>query len=635
MMRTILFLLLISTAAFGGDPQYPVSAIPAQLLKNADVVLRKEEQIIRLIDLKDLRVTHRYAITVLNENGDKKAVFVDGYDKSSQITDLSGALYDASGKQLRKLKNSEVQDLSAVSDNDMASDSRIKAHSFYHKVYPYTVEYEVEYRHRKTAFLDSWVPQGMSNLAVEQSRFTVTVPENYDLRFRAFNYPGEPLKSAEKGTKTFVWEVKDLKGIPNEPEAAHWRNRATVVYLAPSEFSFDNYTGKMSTWDDFGKFMIALNAGRDVLPDKTKAEVHALTDGLKDPKEKIKTLYQYMQKHTRYISIQLGIGGWQTFDANYVATKGYGDCKALSNYMYSLLKEVGIRSHYTLVKAGSGETDFIEDFAFSQFNHIILCVPLAKDTTWLECTNQDIATGYLGSFTSNRPVLIIDETGGKLVRTPNYTMEQNLQIGHLTATINPTGDLAGKSEIRYTGLQQDWARDFIHNVTPEKQLERLKERLNLPSYDIRKFQYKEYLDEKPVPAVDETLDITVASYASISGKRLFLVPNVLNRSTTKYSADEERIADIQFKIAYRDADTVSLTIPEGYKPEAVFPELVHESKFGKYTAKVKVDGTKVTYTRSFEKKAGIFPAKDYGLLEEFYDKIYKADRSRIVFVKAE
>ena len=64
-----------------------------------------------------------------------------------------------------------------------------------------------------------------------------------------------------------------------------------------------------------------------------------------------------MQNNTRYISIQLGIGGWRPFEAAYVASKGYGDCKALSNYMYSLLKEAGILSYYTLVKAGAGEED--------------------------------------------------------------------------------------------------------------------------------------------------------------------------------------------------------------------------------------------------------------------------------------
>jgi hypothetical protein len=80
-----------------------------------------------------------------------------------------------------------------------------------------------------------------------------------------------------------------------------------------------------------------------------------------------------MQMNTRYISIQLGIGGLQPFDAAFVAKNAYGDCKALSNYMYSLLKEINIKSCYTQIKAGAGEYFFMPDFSTDQFDHIILC----------------------------------------------------------------------------------------------------------------------------------------------------------------------------------------------------------------------------------------------------------------------
>ncbi len=634
MIKRSLCLLLLSATAYAGDPKYPVSAIPEHLLKNAHVVTRLEEISVKMNDLKDLRITEKRVLTILDENGAEYAGFYEFYDKDKDIRSISGVLYDAQGNVVRKLKKSEVTDLSAVGDNLM-DDSRIKTHDFHHRVYPYTVEYEVETSRSFTVFFPHWLPQPDEGFSVEQSRMSVTVPQDYKLRYRQFNYAGEPAQTSEKGNKTFTWEARNMAALEPESMTLPIQQRTTAVFTAPSDFSYGSYTGNMNTWNDFGKFILTLNAGRDQLPDKVKAEVHTLTDGLKTPDEKIRALYQYLQKNTRYISIQLGVGGWQTFDAAYVANKGYGDCKALSNYMFSLLKEAGIRSHYTIVRSGENAPDIIEDFSMNQFNHIILCVPLGKDTTWLECTNQTMPAGYLGDFTCNRAVLLVDETGGKLVRTPRYAMQQNQQLRSISANISAEGNMSGQVQTVYTGLQQDWCHNLVNNLKPDKQLEFLKEQFNLPSYDIAKYNYTAKPVAGTVPEMGEVLDITASSYASVSGKRIFVTPNVLNRSGTKFDPDKKRLSPIRLSYPWKDVDTVQLTIPEGYKLESIFQEVKLEEKYGRYAAKATVNGNRITYVRVMEKNDGVFPATEYEKLAKFYNDIYKADRSRIVFVKAE
>src|SRR6476620_6968759 len=330
----ISFLLCVSGLK-AADPRYPVSAIPENLKIDADVVKRMEEISVQIVSTGETILHKKYALTILNENGEEYAGISEYYDKLISITSMEGTLYDASGKVLKKTKNKDISDLSAVNGNNLMDDSRRKSHHFYCREYPYTVEYEI--------------------------------------RYRTFNYKGEPEITMEKGKKKMRWNVTSIPAISLPFASPTWKEMTTMVYFAPSDFEIQGYKGNMSSWKDFGKFQSSLNVGRDVLPPNIVETVNHLTAGVTDTREKVRTLYNFLQKNTRYISIQLGIGGWQPFPASEVATKGYGDCKALTNYMYSLLKAAGIRSNYTLVYAGGNKDVLIEDFPCNRFNHVILC----------------------------------------------------------------------------------------------------------------------------------------------------------------------------------------------------------------------------------------------------------------------
>ncbi len=87
---------------------------------------------------------------------------------------------------------------------------------------------------------------------------------------------------------------------------------------------------------------------------------------------------------------------------------------------------------------------------------------------WLECTTQTIPAGYLGDFTCDRYALLIDETGGHLVRTPKYGMKENVEIRDLKATLDDEATLKIKAETTYGGLQQD------HIVIPSPACRRIR-----------------------------------------------------------------------------------------------------------------------------------------------------------------
>ncbi|HRH47176.1 MAG TPA: DUF3857 domain-containing protein [Panacibacter sp.] len=633
-MKTLFSFLLFCCFYTLQAQDYSMLFLPDSLTKKADAVKRYEELHIIIKSIGKAVIKHKYAVTILNEQGDEYAEYGNYYDKLQDLSDISGTLFDAFGKKLRTVKKRDIADVSVDDGMSLMLDDRLKRHSFFWRQYPYTVEYEDEQELSGTFHLPSWQPVEDENYGVQQSRFVVETPADYQLHYKQFNYPGEPVIVKNASGNTYTWEIKNTVPVNYETFHPSYSEIVPSVYIAPSQFSVGGYTGNMDSWLNLGKFIVELNNGKDVLPDKTKQEVHQLTDGITDTKEKIAALYKYLQDNTRYISIQLGIGGWQPFDANYVATKRYGDCKALSNYMVSLLKEVGIKANYVLIKAGSHVSKGLwEDFPSPYFNHAVTCVPNGKDTIWLECTSQTEAAGFMGSFTGDRKALLIAEDGGHVVNTPTYTSNDNLQLRKINASIDEAGNLVSDVNTHFTGIQQELQHSLIHNASKEQRTKYLNSVINLPTYNVDKYDYK----EQPgiIPAIDEYLHITSPGYATVSGKRLFVQPNLFNKSTTKLSKDSVRKFPIEYPNAYKDADTINITIPAGYIPEAIPSNTSISNKFGTYSISFKVTGDQIEVLRVQIRDRARYPASDYPDLVKFYDDIYKADRSRIVFIKKE
>ncbi|MEQ1677563.1 MAG: DUF3857 domain-containing protein [Chitinophagaceae bacterium] len=636
MKRKLALLLLCSLSSLlmkAGEGEYAVARIPVLLLKGAQIVIRQSEYVAELQSLDKLVIHRHFVITVLNEDGVPFSRLTESYDKFSEIKNIEGALYDAAGNKLKSLKNKDVEDVSGTSGMSLAGDSRLKLHSFYSKDFPYTVEYFVEELQKQTMFFPSWVPVWSDNVAVEKSSITFIAPKNYLVRYREFNYPSGVVVKEDNDRKVYKWAISNYPAVTREFASPGWKEITPQVMLAPSNFTIEDYSGNMTDWKELGKFQNALNVGRDKLPDNIKQKVSELTSKTTTVAEKTKVLYSFLQSSTRYISIQLGIGGWRPFDASYVASKSYGDCKALSNYMYALLKEAGVQSFYTLIKAGDYEEDIITDFPSRQFNHAILCVPDGKDTIWLECTSQDKAPGYMGGFTGNRHALLITEDGGRLVPTPRYNLHENQQVRRITATLDEEASLFVKVKTSYKAMEQDDLQMIINALSKDKVKEFLHEQLDFATYDIRNFEYKE--NKSALPSVEESLDVEVTNYATITGKRLFIIPNIMTRHQRKLSADSSRKYDLRLRHEYINVDSVEINLPPGYIAESLPKDATISSKFGKYFSSVKLTGSTINYYRHIEHYGGRFPASDYPELVRFYEAIYKADRNKVVLVKNE
>lgn len=629
-MRRFLFFALLLPCFVNAQEIYDVSKIPAQLMANASVVIRNEEQKYEVKNPGNAVMEYKTAVTIINKNGENASNMHEFYDSFSSISNLKATLYDAKGIKIKEYRSSDFKDRSAVSDISIYEDSRVKFLEFLHTSYPYTIEYSYSVSFSGIRSYPSWYPASTWGYAVEQSKYTFIVPET--MTFKYLKSKGIQTDSLKiKGKTQYTWSCKDIAALEYEPMSTGLRNALPWVLLAPNQFEYDDAKANIETWKNLGTFMSDLSKGLQVLPEAAKQKVHSIVQNAKSPKDKIKLLYNYLQENTRYVSVQLGIGGYKPIAAEKVAAVSYGDCKALSNYMKAMLEEAGIKSH--LVVIGNDMPSLNKDFAsMNQANHMILCVPLEKDTTWLECTSQYVPAGYIGDGNSDRTVLLVTDEGGKLAQTPAYKPTDNYQKRVTKVVLTEEGNAEISIATKYGNAQyEDNIRMLVKD--PTEQRKTIINRLNIPNLQITNLNYAQ--SDKSRAEMDETLTLKSSQILTKGADKLFLTLNLLNIQDGVVTAMENRKTFFSVPYGYSDNDEITYTLPKGYQVEFLPKDIIIESEFGMYKASFVTKDNTIVYTRNKTMTSKKYPPEKYNEYVAFAKKIYQADKLKGILAKAE
>ena len=613
-------------------PKYDTKEIKDEMTDNAWAVIRNYEETFTIYSMNSASLSMKYAITILDKNGDHYAVLKESYDKLLKIKDINATIYDKNGELIEKVKKSDIKDYSAVSGYSLFEDNRLKYYKPVVKSYPYTIEYEFMFDYIGLFNFPTWQPVQGYDLAVEHSSFKIIAPRNLSFRYDETNIKDSVQIYQENSNKVYYWEVSNIPAIEKEDYSPYLFEFTPVVYTAPNSFKVEGYKGNMKSWKEFGLWVNQLNKGRDILTEKTKNELDSLVAEKTDKHEITRAVYKYLQSRTRYVSIQEGIGGWQPFPAEVVDRTGYGDCKALTNYTYALLKHVGVKSYYTKVRAGRNAPNFRKDFVSNQSNHVFLCVPIDTDTIWLECTNQTNPFGYIGCFTDDRDVVVIIENGGKIVHSKVYPQEKNTQVCIAQVAFNGENACTVKVSIIYSGLQYSNVSGILYESF-EDQEKWLYKTIDLTNFNITQFSFDHISDDGPKARLQFNIDIK--NYASCTGKRIFLPLNLLNRLDYVPPINSDRKTNVVLNFPFVDIDSIRFVLPEGYAIESLPENFKYKTIFGEYKADIEVHDRNVIYVRKRKMNKGVFPAESYDKLRMFYKNVSKADKTKLVLVSCQ
>jgi len=609
---------------------YDVSKISPALIRNASFVVRNEEEVFELKDPGSATYTHKKVVTILNKNGERASGMVENYDGFSNIYNLKASLYDEKGNKIKDYRSADFKDASAVPDGTMYMDSRVKHLDVLYTNYPYTVEFSYSVDYNGIRGYQSWHPVTAWEQSVEKSSFIFRIPESMTFKYlKSKNLPTDSVKLKDK--IQYTWSCSNLEALEYESMSTGLSRITPWVNLAPNQFEYDKSKANIENWKNLGTWMYNLSSGMQVLPESVKANVLNIVKDAKTPNEKIKLLYNHLQKTTRYVGVQLGIGGNKPIAAEKVCAVNYGDCKGLSNYMKAMLDVAGIKSHLVII--GNDMPSLNKNFAsMNQANHMILCVPLKNDTTWLECTSAYVSPGFIGNDNSNRTVLLITEEGGKLAQTPTYSPASNLQKRSAKVNFDDDGTASIQIETEYQNAQyEDNLRMML--IEPVDQRKRIMNSFTIPNMQITNINYTQ--PNKDLPVLQEKISLKSSQLLTGGAGKLFVTLNMLNRQETAYTAVDVRKTGFAVKYGYLDEDEVTYTIPKGYKVEFLPKDVLIESEFGRYTAKVVLKDNLLVYTRSKLITNKDYPPEKYNDFVAFNKKLYQADKAKGILAKIE
>lgn len=565
-----------------------------------------------------------YLIQVNNPAGNWITDIEIPFQKENKIRSLEGEIRDGAGNIVRKLKKSDIIETSHISDISLYDDNYVKQFNLKHNRYPYQIHYKYLIEYTDFMWIESWTPVLYTQTPTLNARLSLSVPKDFKVKISQKGI--SDTKTDTIGSNVFYeWKHSYTETLSEEIYAPNLRDLLPFVHIVPDNFHY-GVSGNHESWETYGTWLENLSVGLDFLPISEKGKIHHLIRGKEDKKEIIKLLYNYMQDNTRYINVAIDIGGMKPYPAEYVALNKYGDCKALTNYMKSLLKVANIPSYCVDVFAEQNSRKINEDFPSQQFNHVVLMVPLENDTVWLENTSNTYPVGYVSSYIQNRKGLLVDGEKSHLIDIPALSMEEVEEHQSIIYTIDDQLNCTAEIRSDFKGPKFEFYNVVTSQYTQYQQKQILQKYLPFKNYDLTSWQFQK--PDRNTPEISLDLNLNLKNFIAVYGNDYILKPQPL--SLADFQKPEDRKLPVKINFPICRIDSITFKFPEKMVLKTHSDALQKTSSFGSYSLEIANYGQEVKITRKFILNSGDYSLSEYSEFYDFVQQVKSAETKNFI-----
>ncbi|MDY6969033.1 MAG: DUF3857 domain-containing protein [Spirochaetota bacterium] len=449
----------------------------------------------------------------------------------------------------------------------------------------------------------------------------ISFPANKHIYYHIKKIKDEDVKII-KNSKTKIYKISINNILPYKKENA---------MPHPSEISPIVYFTSHKEWSDLYRWYIPLLKSRIRMSEEMKKTLNQIISIKDSNLEKVRKIYNHVNKEIRYVGFEFGIGGIQPRSSDMTYHTRMGDCKDITLVLVAMLKEAGIDASISLIRTrDSGKTNFSVPY-IGEFNHAICYVNL-NGGFFLDGTAKMSGFRELPSDNRNSTTLVLNEKGFQFIDVSDRMIDNNLEIANTEVDIDKTGKAILKRKIYKKGISAPAIRYEMKDIDRKKK--------NISEYWNKKYTGSVIESFK---VVDINIDrpssyayqINIPSFLHIGDEeeiifKAFLMPS---NYYSNFCMLKKREFPISLSSKWTTKVKITYRIPENFKIYRIPVDEEYNSKKFDAHFQFKQTGQSIEVISLLKFKKYRIDVSEYDDLRKFTRLIEKKENERIILIR--
>jgi transglutaminase-like putative cysteine protease len=461
-----------------------------------------------------------------------------------------------------------------------------------------------------------------------RSRYLVDLPANLRPHLVEENLDFPRRETLVGSRRTYLWATSDVPRVKGEDFMADSNGVFMSIGLA----------GRI-TWEMIGSWYAGLARDRYTVDRRVREQLKQLLVDSRTPDDSVRAVQRWVAQDIRYVSVALGLGGYQPRMPAEVVTSGYGDCKDKATLFVAALQALGFRAHPVLLNSGGKVDPRLPSLA--QFNHAIAVVERPQGRVWVDLTADLVPYGELPSSDQGQFALVVYPDGtSEQVTLPESPPGANLNETRIQGTLSPDGYLTASYEERGLGSSQLGLRNLFLGPIDSLRRADFARAIATKLYPGAEADSLEIFDGRDLTA-DPRVALRISRGLAVRptgvGKTVILsLPLTSMRNMADAAVALEAQGPRRFPLDAAKVigpiaivTEIDLILPAGWRVQLP-PEVSVSGKWGTYVARYRQVDTSLRVSRRLEGTRGVYPPTELPDLTRWLRDIAQDDVTYLV-----